>query len=728
MSVALQVSALPGLDPEKAALIQVSMEPAEENDAAQPLTNQDLPAVLRPLWADILDLDPEDITDGSHFFELGGNSLAAAELVAALTSEHPSPVFSRVMVFQIPVFADMVSLIALAGTGSRLEDRPALQPFSLVDQEEVRLAAEQCGCDFEELEDVYPATALQAGLMAQSISIPGAYVSRWLFRCVYSIDAEQLRLMLQQAIQKLAILRTAMATSAYHSFAQVVLSQGPAVQIIRAPFLEEAVSEVPQLAVALGAPLTQIRILVVEGSDIPFVSWHAHHAVYDMSTLDLVARHLADIGTGAGVLPPPPSFSSFASYSMGVRENPEAKAFWSQELLGCPASLFPDRDAPLVSAAGEVASLFRTNQVYTHHLPYSDARFGFTTANLFQAAWAYLLSCYERSDDVVFGVTNGGRYAPVPDCAAIVGPMIATAPMCVRTSRSLRVSDFLQQVSVQVASINDWEQLGLSAIQDLGPDGRQACAFRTLVNVQSADATRRTQALMIPEGPDEAEAMDYALVLELFPRDGDKLPIRLTFDNRVLRHDQVAQIASQLEAAVATFTENLDASLDRIAHVMDGNMTFKEQAAWGEIGKLAGVQCGVAGDSIQSISWSTATQKAFMTAFSQSASTSWTQVVFKVQAGSTRDEVVAAFETLYQRAPILRTRLVHAGHGRSLQVVVDGTIHWTEALDLKEMIKAEDGSGFTIGRPLSHFALIRSVHPERKVHWVVMTAHAAVFD
>lgn len=42
------------------------------------ILEESLEDVLRSLWADVLDIDLEEITLESHFFELGGDSLATA--------------------------------------------------------------------------------------------------------------------------------------------------------------------------------------------------------------------------------------------------------------------------------------------------------------------------------------------------------------------------------------------------------------------------------------------------------------------------------------------------------------------------------------------------------------------------------------------------------------------------------------------------------------------------
>lgn len=715
------------IEPAKAEAVQVSVESADEFSDGQQSVGESVEDMLRELWADVLDIDPEDITPDSHFFELGGNSLATAELVAAATHQYPGICLSREMVFQAPFFANLAALVSLAGAGSpTAEVSSLLQPLGLVDEEDVKIAAEQCGVPREEIEDVYPATALQAGLMARSLSIPGAYISQWLFHCSFPVEPESLRDWLERTIEKLPILRTSMATSAEHGFVQVVTSQKTEVGIVRVASLDKWEQDFPRPAIDLGTPLSRMRVVVAEDRETPSVLWHAHHAAYDMATLELIAKHLGDVASGAEMLPPPPNFNTFVSYSLEVRKSPAGKAFWAQQLLDVPTPIFPYAEN-LESNSDHLISPFRTNALYTYPLPHTDTKMNFTQANVFRAAWAFLLSCYEHSNDVVFGVTNGGRYAPVANCTGIVGPMIATSPMRVQLDFSATVSEFLQQTSLQAVQINDWEQVGLSAIHDLGPDGQRACGFRTLVNVQTTDAMRRSQFLMAPDdGPEQADAMDYGLVLELFPREGSTVPLRLSYDNHALRHDQVFEIARQLERVIAAFTAHPEATLDSIADNMGSGSV--QGGADARIRKHAAVECGVLDEMVRDVSPCTAAQAASMTASLKHSSAYSSQVVFKVPEDVGRDEVVVAFEFLYQHAPILRTRLFRAPGGRLMQAVIAEPIDWRDCLDREDYTVSDSELGFKLGSPLSRFALVRGVHRDSRVHWVVMTAHSSIFD
>ncbi|KAJ5951020.1 AMP-dependent synthetase/ligase [Penicillium vulpinum] len=704
-------------------------------------------SVLREIWADILDIDVEDIDQDAHFFELGGDSLAAAELVRAAASQGMQ--ITRGQIFTAPTFSDMVSLMSCGEPGPWEEPLSALSPFALIDSDVSlvrQLAAEQCGISPEEIEDMYPTTALQAGLMARSISVPGVYVSAWLFQSVHPVDPVWLTDLLLRVVQKLPILRTAMVTSEEHSFMQAVLPPPAAIDIIRVTSISELCLEDHKPAMTVGRPLTKFLVIVSEDCDRPYVLWYAHHATYDMSSIALVERHIADLASGEESLPAPPSFALFVAHSIEVRKSPECMPFWTEQVDDCPASIFP-------FAATDAPPVFRTDAQYEISFPYVGTNFGFTMANRIRAAWAFLLGCYENSEDVVFGVTNGGRYAAVPQCADIVGPAIATSPMRVRLNRESTVTEFLQNVSVQAVHINAFEQAGLANIQKLGPAGIRACSFRTLVNVQVADAGRGSN-LLTPVEPGKVEPLDYALVLEPFVLGGgSKLRLRLSYDSLVIHREKVIQVAAQLKKVLRLFTTHPDRRMSEIESVpidprsslgsgpliplemVPRPFTLISSPAH-EIRNHAAVECGVSESIVDDVYPCTPAQTRMMMVSLRHPTAYKSHIVFTPREGQSETDILHAWNNLYRRMPVLRTRFFHSPKEatssnkrelRMLQAVVNESIQWSEWADVQQCLSADRELPFSGGQQLSRFALIRKQSGDG-IREIVLTAHRSIFE
>ncbi|KAI0467781.1 hypothetical protein F4859DRAFT_224755 [Xylaria cf. heliscus] len=712
--------------------------------------------LLREAWADVLDIDADDIVASSHFFMLGGDSMAAVEL--SMLAGQRGVRLTRQMIFHEPVFAAMAAIASLSSRSQKavttaVQQQQQPQPFSLVSKDDATLAIEQCHLapeDTAAIEDIYPATPLQAGLMAHSLSQPGTYVSSWMFPLSTgpSPDPEWLCEILGRAVQKLPILRTAMTTSADHGFVQVVLAQPPPIEVVRVTSTRDLDPSTRRPPLALGKPLVKIEIAVDEGEGNQLaIIWHTHHAVYDMTTFALIARHISDIALDSEMLPEPPGFASFISYSLEIQRSSEWRHFWSEHLRDATAPHFPyDTNTFNTTSQGSEESVnavpsYRTDAVYTHSLSCANAnRSGFTLANIFKATWAYLLSCYEHSDSVVFGVTSSGRHVPVPGCADMVAPTVTTTPMHIKLNNSnhtTTVAGLLQHVTMLAIESSAWEQVGLPRIRELGADARHACSFRTMVNVQTTDALggiveASRMLVAAPAVGGQVEPLGYALVLELCPRQGDTAPFRLSYDSRVLRCDQVVQIAAQLEKVFRFFLTNPSQTLDNIEEGLSANVGATGAACRAR--KHGAVACGVAEKAVEGVYACTPIQAESFVASLKRPATHVCRLVFAVHNNPSINQVKAAWATLYRTAPVLRSRFFAVAAASDedaslqlLQAVIDEPVEWREGLDLQEYLAMDHQARFSLGQPLTRLGLIRTGIND-DVSFVVLTAHDVVFD
>ncbi|KAI5298022.1 Non-ribosomal peptide synthetase nps1, partial [Ascosphaera atra] len=143
-------------------------------EKTQPTTQTEI--TLCKLWHEILG-DDVDIGANDNFFDVGGDSLRAMRLVAVARKEGLS--LTVLDIFKNPKLSGMAQV---AGDFDVNADR-TIPSFSLLPQgwspEEARATcAEMVGVLPEQVEDVYPCTPLQEGLMALSAKVKDAYVAQ----------------------------------------------------------------------------------------------------------------------------------------------------------------------------------------------------------------------------------------------------------------------------------------------------------------------------------------------------------------------------------------------------------------------------------------------------------------------------------------------------------------------------------------------------------------------
>ncbi|KAI8182778.1 Nonribosomal peptide synthase chyA [Colletotrichum sp. SAR 10_75] len=130
--------------------------------------------ILVQAWSKILDINEEGISREDCFFRRGGDSIAAIKLAAHLRENRIQ--INVEDVFKYSTLADMAALPVLAqGVNastalSQASSQPSAvpPPFSLLKAPQSIIPAilEEVGLSREKIEDIYPATHIQAGLIA----------------------------------------------------------------------------------------------------------------------------------------------------------------------------------------------------------------------------------------------------------------------------------------------------------------------------------------------------------------------------------------------------------------------------------------------------------------------------------------------------------------------------------------------------------------------------------
>ncbi|KKK14380.1 hypothetical protein ARAM_000096 [Aspergillus rambellii] len=129
-----------------------------------------------------------------HFFYQGGDSFTAMRLVSAANSSgFPVTVAD---VFRYPKLEEMAAY--LDEQTALHQEANEIPRFSLwkqgtdtdlqCDKPQLQRVADLCKTSIEDIEDVYPCTPLQEGLMAITTQQPGAYIGRWVFRIHKTVE------------------------------------------------------------------------------------------------------------------------------------------------------------------------------------------------------------------------------------------------------------------------------------------------------------------------------------------------------------------------------------------------------------------------------------------------------------------------------------------------------------------------------------------------------------
>ncbi|KAK1912702.1 hypothetical protein P3342_004638 [Pyrenophora teres f. teres] len=510
-----------------------NMQTSSQGPKRQPSTEAE--QTMQQLWAQVLRIEPDSIGLDDSFFRLGGDSIAAMKLVGE--ARRMGLQLSVADVFQHP------KLAALAGQDTKQCSNTAeeVSAFSLlgedVDAAQIREeVATICNVDASIVEDVYPCSPLQEGLMSLTAKRAGDYIMQDVLELQADVDEHAFRAAWEQVAQLTAALRTRIVQQSELGLLQVVVKEK--MQWTESKSMEEYLNEDKATSMGLGDRLARYALIKESCGGKRWFIWTIHHALYDGWSLPLVLDAVKQVYSGAA-LERQPSFNTFIQY-VSQQDVKAAAAYWQTALADCEAVLFPPLPSTVTQPVADTTVKYQcppSPEVTSSNI---------TTSTLIRAAWAIIASRYTTSDDVVFGTTVTGRNAPIPGVEAMVGPTIATVPVRVRVQGDQATCVFLKGLQDQATEMIAHEQTGLQRIAKMGQGPQHACSFQTLLVVQPVDDVLDSDNTL-GEWRDHSELQEfttYTLTVQCMLA-AEGVQITASFDTRVIEQWVVEKMLRQ---------------------------------------------------------------------------------------------------------------------------------------------------------------------------------------
>lgn len=516
---------------------------------AKPATKAE--RALQVLWSRVLKIGTDKILLDDNFFRLGGDSISAVKLVGEARRSGIGLTLSVADVFKHPRLGAMAALSEIpASESSAATGMDFIQPYELLGKETdigaVRLqVAAAYGVNAEAIEDIYPCTPLQEGLIALTSKNNNQYIlQRVMDLSVDDSSVDRFRFAWEKAVQDLPILRTRIMQLSGRGLFQIVFNEGIKWFGVAESSAKEYLAHDLEKTMGLGQPLSRYGLIKTQGADQWTFVWTIHHALFDAQMIPIVRHLVSNYFNGGKSQIPTAPFGVFVKHSMRQTEDEAAtQRFWESIFEGYDSSPFPP-PAP----GNKAPSPNTTLEVCTSVL---SGRSSFTMATIIRAAWA-LTVAKEGSSDVVFGLTVSGKNIDIPEMEVeqIVGPTIATIPIRVRVSHEETISGYLERVHQCTVSTIPFEQTGLRRIAKYGPAVARACQFQTLLTVQATAKQSDEDEVDSSMGSWRERAYTeifstYALTLVCF-LDGATLRTVASFDSSILGRWHVHQLLRRL--------------------------------------------------------------------------------------------------------------------------------------------------------------------------------------
>lgn len=513
--------------------------------------------VLRELWSFNLGIGAHEIHLDDHYFRLGGDSVSAVKLSGAAHAKSVS--LSVKDILGHPTLSAMATKIREDKKSDEQTD--TIAPFSLISnvQSVAREAAKACQISEAQIEDIYPCTPLQEGLMALSEQQSGQYTTCEVLKVHPQTDLFRLCSAWATAFNLNPIMRTRICqTSA--GLVQVVVRHD--LDFASRDTLEACTSH--DVDFGLGLPLTRLRMVQSSGpSESSYFALLAHHSVCDGWQAQLVGDQVEQIYQGRyGAAAP--GFNAFVQYLSYVDQEKETE-YWRRTLSqGDLPTRFPT--IPPGMATGWANQTRQRDICLDIESP--DKGTEYTLPTYIRLAWAFISAKYTTSDTVVFGATVNGRNAPVASIQDIIGPTIATVPLKVHLDKNSTIRSCLKAMHEQTVDMIPYEHTGLQRIRKLGEAAEAACDIQSLLVIQPTPTARRPMAPQkrVDDEDDFLLAFSsYPLVIECtLPGPAARLGVRVAFNDKIIGSAQIDRMLLHLGHVLELFTHYPDSVMQEI--------------------------------------------------------------------------------------------------------------------------------------------------------------------
>ncbi|WP_327329242.1 amino acid adenylation domain-containing protein [Streptomyces sp. NBC_01208] len=437
--------------------------------------------------------------------------------------------------------------------------------------------------DGRAVEDIYPLTPMQSGMLFHSLDGGDSDVYLTHFAAVLDgvEDAHRLAEAFQRVVDRTPILRTAVFGSGLDVPLQIVRRgvQLPVTHLDWTDLSEEesrARSQSLWESLHTGeldlaeAPLMRLTLARLSSESVQ-VFWSSHHLLLDgWSFADVLAQVFEEHATLGGSAPsaqkPRPPFRDYVQW-LAEQDDAAAEAHWRRAMAGFTAATpLPFDRAPLVAHGS------RSSREVNLRLPaersrrlYEFARSARLTVNtVVQGAWALLLARHSGEHDVCFGATVSGRPAELAGADEIVGLFINTLPVRTRLDSGLDLVSWLRRMQDEQVATRQFEHVSLGQVRTWSEVPRGSSLFDSIVIFESfphdRDAASR-HGLVVRESKG-AEDTNYALTLTAYTT--DELHLRVGYDPNLFSRDTVERMAERLATLLDAFAHHAEEAIARL--------------------------------------------------------------------------------------------------------------------------------------------------------------------
>ncbi|MEN8638237.1 non-ribosomal peptide synthetase [Pseudomonas sichuanensis] len=440
-----------------------------------------------------------------------------------------------------------------------------------------------------QIEDVYPLTPMQEGLLLHTLLEPGTglYYMQDRYRINSALDPERFAQAWQAVVARHEALRASFSWNAGEAMLQIIhkagntpvdyqdwrgLDEDSQEQRLQALHKQEREAGFELLR---EAPF-HLRLVRVADERYWFMMSN-HHILIDAWCRSLLMNDFFELYQALGEgrqaqLPVPPRYRDYIGW-LQRQDLGEARQWWQANLAGFERATAIPSDRPLRhdhAGDGMVVGDCYTRLDVTEGARLRElAQAHQLTVNTFaQAAWALTLARCSGERDVVFGVTVAGRPVSLPQMQRTVGLFINSIALRVQLPqpgerRSVR--QWLQGLLDRNMQLREYEYLPLVAIQECSELPKGQPLFDSLFVFENAPVETAVldHAQHLNASSDSGRThTNFPLTAVCYP--GDDLGLHLSFDQRYFDYPSVERLLGEFKRLLLALVDGFEGEVGEL--------------------------------------------------------------------------------------------------------------------------------------------------------------------
>ncbi len=418
------------------------------------------------------------------------------------------------------------------------------------------------------LEDVFPSTPMQQGILLSQIRKAEHYVLRFIFEVLpghkdQRIDVSRLKSAWSAVVARHQALRTFFIESSAEQglMDQCVLKEYvPSISTFECS--DSSVPDIFQQYRRLNCrdPVPPHSFSIAETNASRVVCMlEMSHAISDGSSMGVLLEELASAYEGAlSTLEPALRFSEYVQYFYSAERETDL-AYWRNYLRDATPCIFPTlTDGTQGATTQKCIEIVLENSAPVHQFCKEHA---VTVSSLLQLAWAVLLRAYVGTDQVAFGYITSGRDIPLQGVGQALGCFVRMMVCKVDISDDMSVLAGLQSVQNDFINAMGHQRGSLADVQH---ENQQQALFNTAFTLQR-QSTQHTGAEGLRfEILDAMDPTEYAITLNAEVSDS-RIGVSMTYAADTICPAQATNIAETYQQIVQSIiTSDLGQTLQSI--------------------------------------------------------------------------------------------------------------------------------------------------------------------